>query len=97
MQKYSGNILFSISAYIMHWVNSILTYCEQSETKEGVLFPRILFVATHKDRVVRYSFKHGGGEIFLNQIKIRSLTCFPLLICFHVGISEETSSRVICE
>jgi hypothetical protein len=59
MQKYSGNILFSISAYIMHWVNSILTYCEQSETKEGVVFPRILFVATHKDRVVRYSFTHG--------------------------------------
>ena len=47
----------------MHWVNSILTYCEKSETNKGVLYPRILFVATHKDRVVRYSFKHGGGDI----------------------------------
>jgi hypothetical protein len=46
----------------MHWVNSILTYCEKSETKKGVLYPMILFVATHKDRVVRYSFKHGGGR-----------------------------------
>lgn len=82
----------------MHWVNSILTYCEKSETNKGVLYPRILFVATHKDRVVRYSFKHGGGGgVFLNQIKIRCLTYFPLLICFHVDISEETSSRVICE
>ena len=54
----------------MHWVNSILTYCEQSKTKEGVLFPRIFFVATHKDRVVRYSFKHGGGRYF--SIKLKS-------------------------
>jgi hypothetical protein len=55
-------VLFSISAYLMHWVNSILTYCEKSETNKGVLYPRILFVATHKDRVVRYSFRHGGGR-----------------------------------
>ena len=51
----------------MHWVNSILTYCEKSETKKGVLYPRILFVATHKDRVVRYSFKHGGGGGDISQ------------------------------
>jgi hypothetical protein len=38
-----------------------------------------------------------GVEIFLIPIKIRFLIYFPLLICFHVGISEETSSRVICE
>jgi hypothetical protein len=60
-------VLFSISAYLMHWVNSILTYCEKSETKKGVLYPRILFVATHKDRVVRYSFKHGGGGGNISQ------------------------------
>ena len=81
----------------MHWVNSILTYCDKSKTNKGVLYPRILFVATHKDTVVIYSFKNGGVEIFLIPIKIRFLTYFPLLICFHVGISEETSSRVICE
>ena len=55
----------------MHWVNSILTYCEKSETNKGVLYPRILFVATHKDRVVRYSFKHGGGERYFS-IKLKS-------------------------
>ena len=80
MQIYNGNVLFSISAYLIHWVNSILTYCEKSETNKGVLYPRILFVATHKDIVVIYSFKNGGGEIFPIEIKIRSLTCFPLLI-----------------
>ena len=54
----------------MHWVNSILTYCEKSQTKKGVLYPRILFVATHKDTVVRYSFKNGGGRYF--SIKLKS-------------------------
>jgi flavorubredoxin len=60
MQKYSGNVLFSISAYIVHWVNSILTYCEKSITDKGVLYSRILFVATHKDKVVRYDIKYEG-------------------------------------
>jgi len=53
----------------MHWVNSILTYCKKSETDKGVLYPRILFVATHKDIVVRYSFKHGGGRYFSFKLK----------------------------
>ena len=56
----------------MHWVNSILTYCEKSETNKGVLYPRILFVATHKDRVVRYSFKHEGGRGGYFSIKLKS-------------------------
>ena len=72
----------------MHWVNSILTYCKKSETNKGVLYPRILFVATHKDKVVRYTIKYREGEIFLIQIKIKSLTWFPLLHCFHISISE---------
>ncbi|XP_052098000.1 uncharacterized protein LOC127732856 [Mytilus californianus] len=35
----------TISVYLIHWVNSILTYCKR--TDKG--FPRIIFVATHKD------------------------------------------------
>ncbi|XP_052083242.1 uncharacterized protein LOC127720609 isoform X2 [Mytilus californianus] len=35
------------AVYLIHWVNSILTYCKTS--KEG--FPKILFVATHKDLI----------------------------------------------
>ncbi|CAC5399856.1 unnamed protein product [Mytilus coruscus] len=31
--------------YLLHWVNSILTYCKR--TDDG--FPKIIFVATHKD------------------------------------------------
>lgn len=38
-------LLYFISVYLLHWVNSILTFCKRS--KEG--FPKILFVATHKD------------------------------------------------
>ncbi|CAC5391803.1 unnamed protein product [Mytilus coruscus] len=37
----------SAAVYLVHWVNSILTYCKKSI--EG--FPRILLVATHKDRI----------------------------------------------
>lgn len=36
-----------ILVHLVHWVNSILTYCKKS--RDG--FPRILLVATHKDRV----------------------------------------------
>ncbi|XP_076071515.1 uncharacterized protein LOC143042893 [Mytilus galloprovincialis] len=35
----------TVSVYLIHWVNSILTYCKR--TDKG--FPRIIFVATHKD------------------------------------------------
>ncbi|XP_076090552.1 uncharacterized protein LOC143062692 isoform X3 [Mytilus galloprovincialis] len=37
----------TIAVYLKHWVNSILTFCRR--VKE--CFPRILFVATHKDLV----------------------------------------------
>ncbi|XP_071155165.1 uncharacterized protein [Mytilus edulis] len=39
----------TIAVYLKHWVNSILTFCRR--TKEG--FPRILFVATHKDLIAK--------------------------------------------
>lgn len=39
--------VFVISVYLVHWVNSILTYCKKSI--KG--FPRILLVATHKDKI----------------------------------------------
>ncbi|XP_071124203.1 uncharacterized protein [Mytilus edulis] len=35
----------TVSVYLLHWVNSILTYCKR--THDG--FPKIIFVATHKD------------------------------------------------
>ncbi|VDI71687.1 Hypothetical predicted protein [Mytilus galloprovincialis] len=35
----------TVAVYLLHWVNSILTYCSRS--KDG--FPKIIFVATHKD------------------------------------------------
>ena len=69
MRKCNRTVLFSISAYLMHWVNSILTYCEISITGKGVLYPRILFVATHKDQVVRYTIKYGEGGYFSFKLK----------------------------
>ncbi|CAC5403822.1 unnamed protein product [Mytilus coruscus] len=36
----------TVAVYLLHWVNSILTYCNR--IKYG--FPRIIFVATHKDK-----------------------------------------------
>ncbi|CAG2242050.1 unnamed protein product [Mytilus edulis] len=35
----------TVAVYLLHWVNSILTYCNR--TDDG--FPKIIFVATHKD------------------------------------------------
>ncbi|CAC5399854.1 unnamed protein product [Mytilus coruscus] len=35
----------TVAVYLLHWVNSILTYCKR--TDDG--FPKIIFVATHKD------------------------------------------------
>ncbi|XP_063413910.1 uncharacterized protein LOC134696182 [Mytilus trossulus] len=37
----------TVAVYLLHWVNSILTFCKRS--KEG--FPKIIFVATHRDMV----------------------------------------------
>ncbi|CAG2231739.1 unnamed protein product [Mytilus edulis] len=36
-------------AYLVHWVNSVLTYCKT--LKKDDEFPKVLFVATHKDQV----------------------------------------------
>ncbi|XP_076077014.1 uncharacterized protein LOC143047690 [Mytilus galloprovincialis] len=44
----------NIAVYLLHWVNSILTYCKRSE--DG--FPRIVFVATHKDKIRKNIDKH---------------------------------------
>ncbi|CAC5384666.1 unnamed protein product [Mytilus coruscus] len=35
----------TVAVYLLHWVNSILTYCKRTDGG----FPRIIFVATHKD------------------------------------------------
>ncbi|XP_071124204.1 uncharacterized protein [Mytilus edulis] len=36
----------TVAVYLLHWVNSILTYCKR--TDDG--FPKIIFLATHKDK-----------------------------------------------
>lgn len=35
--------------YIIHWVNSVLTYCKTLTKNEE--YPKIVCVATHKDQV----------------------------------------------
>ncbi|VDI66942.1 Hypothetical predicted protein [Mytilus galloprovincialis] len=47
------------SVYLLHWVNSILTYCKN--TKDG--YPKILFVATHKDLLHKHSVENRRREI----------------------------------
>ncbi|CAG2238460.1 unnamed protein product [Mytilus edulis] len=37
------------AVYLVHWVNSVLTYCKTSAENGG--YPKIKFVATHKDQV----------------------------------------------
>ncbi|XP_052070156.1 uncharacterized protein LOC127708967 isoform X2 [Mytilus californianus] len=47
------------SVYLLHWVNSILTYCKN--TKDG--YPKILFVATHKDLLHQHNVENRRREI----------------------------------
>lgn len=47
VQLYCIVAVFIFSVFLQHWVNAILTYCKA--VYAGI--PRILFVATHKDRV----------------------------------------------
>ena len=40
-------IIYIVSVFLQHWVNSILTYCKVISGE----IPQILFVATHKDKI----------------------------------------------
>ncbi|VDI39870.1 Hypothetical predicted protein [Mytilus galloprovincialis] len=73
------------AVYLLHWVNSILTFCKRS--KEG--FPKIIFVATHKDMVSlisKLSFKSYRRKledkiqkIFESHAGLKHLEFKPLL------------------
>ena len=56
-------IFFIFSVFLQHWVNSILTYCKVVY----VGIPKILFVATHKDKVLMVSYLDINGRL-INSI-----------------------------
>ncbi|VDI74649.1 Hypothetical predicted protein [Mytilus galloprovincialis] len=73
------------AVYLLHWVNSILTFCKRS--KEG--FPKILFVATHKDMLplmwkyrfesYRQKLENKIQKIFESHAGLKHLEFKPLL------------------
>ncbi|VDI16453.1 Hypothetical predicted protein [Mytilus galloprovincialis] len=73
----------TVAVYLLHWVNSILTYC--SRTKDG--FPKIIFVATHKDtkwfdwtkEARRRTLENGLQNLFKTHTGIDHLEFKPLI------------------
>ncbi|CAG2219968.1 unnamed protein product [Mytilus edulis] len=76
----------TIAVYLLHWVNSILTFCKR--TKEG--FPKIIFVASHKDRIsfiwkwrfesYRRKLEDKIQKVFESHAGLKHLEFKPLLI-----------------
>ncbi|XP_063438358.1 uncharacterized protein LOC134719283 [Mytilus trossulus] len=71
------------AVYLIHWVNSVLTYCKTIvENKE---YPKILCVATHKDLVKgdveeqRTSLENSIEELFQNHGGKQHLQYKPLI------------------
>ncbi|XP_063442202.1 uncharacterized protein LOC134722511 [Mytilus trossulus] len=70
-------------AYLVHWVNSVLTYCKT--LKKDDEFPKILFVATHKDQVKgdieeqRHSLEISIEILFQNHGGKKHLKYRPLI------------------
>ncbi|VDI50421.1 Hypothetical predicted protein [Mytilus galloprovincialis] len=71
------------AVYLIHWVNSVLTYCKTFvENKE---YPKILCVATHKDLVKgdveeqRTSLENSIEELFQNHGGKKHLQYKPLI------------------
>ncbi|XP_076088251.1 uncharacterized protein LOC143058673 [Mytilus galloprovincialis] len=54
----------TVAVYLIHWVNSILTYSKRLD--EG--FPRILFVATHKDKISEKKLESHRNKL-MDQIE----------------------------
>ncbi|CAC5361826.1 unnamed protein product [Mytilus coruscus] len=71
----------TIAVYLLHWVNSILTYCKRSD--DG--FPKIVFVATHKDKIRKNFEKHKQKvmtviqDIFESHAGLKHLEFKPLI------------------
>ncbi|XP_063406280.1 uncharacterized protein LOC134690235 [Mytilus trossulus] len=70
-------------AYLVHWVNSVLTYCKT--LKKDDEFPKILCVATHKDQVKgdieeqRHSLENSIEILFQNHGGKKHLKYRPLI------------------
>lgn len=52
----------TIAIYLLHWVNSILTFCKQS-SEHNRNYPKILLVATHKDLIPKGMVEKRRREI----------------------------------
>ncbi|XP_076072262.1 uncharacterized protein LOC143044221 isoform X1 [Mytilus galloprovincialis] len=94
------------SVYLLHWVNSILTYCKN--TKDG--YPKILFVATHKDLLHKrtediYTCRHGqvlkdadlqkrptNKQLAQLSRRLSKDSCKELAI--HLKVSEDTIQSI---
>ncbi|VDI45627.1 Hypothetical predicted protein, partial [Mytilus galloprovincialis] len=71
------------AVYLVHWVNSVLTYCKTLTENEE--YPKIKFVATHKDQVKgdveeqRCSLENSIEELFQNHGGKKHLLYKPLI------------------
>ncbi|CAG2254618.1 unnamed protein product [Mytilus edulis] len=71
------------AVYLIHWVNSVLTYCKTFAENEE--YPKILCVATHKDLVKgdveeqRCSLENAIEELFQNHGGKKHLQYKPLI------------------
>ncbi|VDI13621.1 Hypothetical predicted protein, partial [Mytilus galloprovincialis] len=80
----------TIAVYLLHWVNSILTYCKRSD--DG--FPRIVFVATHKDKIRKNVEKHKQklikviGDIFESHAGLNHLEFKPLIFVNAMNVID---------
>ncbi|XP_071140776.1 uncharacterized protein [Mytilus edulis] len=81
----------SAAVYLVHWVNSILTYCKKS--RDG--FPRILLVATHKDRVqkdkiesCREKLTESLDQLFKSHAGLAHLEYKPLIFINATDIND---------
>ncbi|XP_063437419.1 uncharacterized protein LOC134718688 isoform X2 [Mytilus trossulus] len=81
----------SAAVYLVHWVNSILTYCKK--IRYG--FPRILLVATHKDRIqkdkiesCREKLTESLDQLFKSHAGLAHLEYKPLIFINATDIND---------
>ncbi|XP_052098003.1 uncharacterized protein LOC127732858 [Mytilus californianus] len=73
----------TVAVYLVHWVNSILTYCKRTDNG----FPRIIVVATHKDEkwfkitreARRKHLEHELQQLFQSHAGSKHLEFKPLI------------------
>ncbi|XP_052079906.1 uncharacterized protein LOC127718044 isoform X2 [Mytilus californianus] len=90
MQGYSAK-RSSVAVYLIHWVNSILTYSKRLD--KG--FPRIVFVATHKDKIAkkkqashRNKLMDQIGDLFKSHAGLKHLDFRPLIFINAIDIND---------